>query len=106
MADTVQYLMEQMIPELEDLERKGYFARSEIKKIVQKRQDFEYLLKRRAALKEDFYRYEGGGCTPTNTQACGVDTDAPLCAVSQVHRLRGEVRGASPVPQAQAGYQR
>ncbi|GFR40073.1 hypothetical protein Agub_g616 [Astrephomene gubernaculifera] len=57
MADTVQYLMEQMIPELEDLEQKGYFSRAEIKKIVQKRQNFEYLLKRRAALKEDFYRY-------------------------------------------------
>ncbi|GLC41226.1 hypothetical protein PLESTB_001525000 [Pleodorina starrii] len=57
MADTVQYLMEQMIPELEDLERKGYFSRAEIKKIVQKRQHFEYLLKRRAALKEDYYRY-------------------------------------------------
>ncbi|KAG2501138.1 hypothetical protein HYH03_000955 [Edaphochlamys debaryana] len=57
MADTVQYLMEQMIPELEDMERKGYFTRAEIKKIVQKRQNFEYLLKRRAALKEDFYRY-------------------------------------------------
>ncbi|EFJ52487.1 hypothetical protein VOLCADRAFT_102982 [Volvox carteri f. nagariensis] len=27
MADTVQYLMELMIPELEDLERKGYFSR-------------------------------------------------------------------------------
>ncbi|KAG2432848.1 hypothetical protein HXX76_008581 [Chlamydomonas incerta] len=57
MADTVQYLMEQMIPELEDLEQKGYFTRAEVKKIVQKRQNFEYLLKRRAALKEDYYRY-------------------------------------------------
>ncbi|PNH07975.1 U3 small nucleolar RNA-associated protein 6 [Tetrabaena socialis] len=57
MADTVQYLMEQMIPELEELEEKGYFTRSEVKKIAHKRQTFEYLLKRRAALKEDFYRY-------------------------------------------------
>ncbi|GIL45686.1 hypothetical protein Vafri_2881 [Volvox africanus] len=57
MADTVQYLMEQMIPELEDLQSKGYFSRAEMKKIVQKRQDFEYLLKRRTALKDDYYRY-------------------------------------------------
>lgn len=48
--------MEEMIPELEDFEKKQYFTRSEIKAIVQKRQDFEYLLKRRAALKQDFYR--------------------------------------------------
>ncbi|KAJ9518134.1 hypothetical protein QJQ45_010109 [Haematococcus lacustris] len=57
MADTVRYLMEEMIPELEELESKGYFNRGEIKSIVQKRQDFEYALKRRAALKRDFLRY-------------------------------------------------
>lgn len=48
--------MEEMIPELEDLEKKGYFSNSEIKQVVQKRQDFEYLLKRRTALKTDYYR--------------------------------------------------
>ncbi|GFH22397.1 uncharacterized protein HaLaN_19857 [Haematococcus lacustris] len=57
MADTVRYLMEEMIPELEELESKGYFNRGEIKSIVQKRQDFEYALKRRAAFKRDFLRY-------------------------------------------------
>lgn len=56
MADTVRYLLEEMIPELEDLEKKGYFSRAEIKQIVQKRQDFEYLLKRRAAMKQDYLR--------------------------------------------------
>ena len=56
MADTVRYLMEEMIPELEDLEKKGYFSRTEVKRIAQKRQDFEYQLKRRAALKRDFLR--------------------------------------------------
>lgn len=65
MADTVQYLMEQMIPELEDLEQKGYFTRAEVKKIVQKRQNFEYLLKRRAALKEDYYR-----CVSSERRPC------------------------------------
>ena len=54
------------VPELEDLEARGYFSRSEIKRIVQRRQDFEYALKRRAALKEDYLRraadaVEGGG---------------------------------------------
>lgn len=57
MADTVRYLMEEMIPELEDLERRGYFSREETKQIVKRRQDFEYALKRRAALKQDFVRY-------------------------------------------------
>jgi U3 small nucleolar RNA-associated protein 6 len=56
MADTVRQLMEAMIPELEDLESKGYFSRSEIKQIVKKRQDFEYALVRRATLKRDFLR--------------------------------------------------
>ncbi|KAG1662062.1 hypothetical protein FOA52_005309 [Chlamydomonas sp. UWO 241] len=57
MADTVQYLLEESIPELEDYEKKGYFSRTELKAIIQKRQDFEYRLKRRAALKTDYYRY-------------------------------------------------
>lgn len=56
MADTVQYLMEQMLPELEDLQRKKYFTTGEIKAIVKRRQDFEYKLKRRTTQKEDFLR--------------------------------------------------
>ena len=56
----MQYLMEEMLPELEDLEKKGYFSRAEIKQIVKKRQDFEYHLKRRAALKKDFLRCAWG----------------------------------------------
>lgn len=53
----MRYLMEEMVPELEELEKKGYFTRKEVKQIVQRRQEFEYQLKRRAALKQDFYRY-------------------------------------------------
>jgi U3 small nucleolar RNA-associated protein 6 len=49
--------MEEMVPELEDLEKRGYFAREEIKQIAQRRMDFEYALKRRAALVSDFLRY-------------------------------------------------
>ena len=56
MADTVRYLMEEMLPELEALESKGFFDRAEIKAIVQRRQDFEYALKRRAAMKRDYLR--------------------------------------------------
>jgi U3 small nucleolar RNA-associated protein 6 len=56
MADTVRYLMEAMVPELEDFQRKKYFSKAEIKQIIAKRQDFEYLLKRKAALKQDFLR--------------------------------------------------
>ncbi|PRW57423.1 U3 small nucleolar RNA-associated 6-like protein [Chlorella sorokiniana] len=57
MADTVRYLLEEMVPELEALEQRGYFSRQEIKAVVQKRQDFEYALKRKAAMREDYLRY-------------------------------------------------
>jgi U3 small nucleolar RNA-associated protein 6 len=46
-----------MVPELEALEERGYFSRGEIRAIVQKRQDFEYALKRTAARKEDYLRW-------------------------------------------------
>lgn len=48
--------MEEMVPELEALEERGYFSRAEIRAIVQRRQDFEYALKRMAALKQDYLR--------------------------------------------------
>lgn len=57
MADTVAYHMERMLPELEDLEQRGLFSRDEIKEIARQRRDFEYLLKRHSALKQDFLRY-------------------------------------------------
>jgi U3 small nucleolar RNA-associated protein 6 len=56
MADTVRYLMEEMVPELEDFVARRYFSRAEVKAIVARRTDFEYLLKRPAPLKEDFMR--------------------------------------------------
>ena len=46
-----------MVPELEALEARGYFSRAEIRSIVQRRQEFEYALKRMAALKGDYLRY-------------------------------------------------
>ena len=56
MADTVRYLMESMVPELEALHERGYFSQPEIRQIVQRRQGFEYALKRKAAVKADFLR--------------------------------------------------
>lgn len=48
--------MEQMLPELEELEERGYFTRIEIKQILRRRAYFEYLMKRKAALKADILR--------------------------------------------------
>eukprot|EP00898_Chlorokybus_atmophyticus_P002219 jgi/Chlat1/2999/Chrsp2S04709 len=57
MADTVQLMLEEMVPELEDLEKRGLFTRKELKEIIHQRRDHEYHLKRRAALRKDFVRY-------------------------------------------------
>lgn len=45
------------MPELEDLERRGFFSAAELKQIAAKRTDFEYLLKRRTPLRADFLRW-------------------------------------------------
>lgn len=57
MAEAVQQQMEQMIPELEDFERKGLFTKLEIKSIMKKRSHFEYALRRRITQKIDYLRY-------------------------------------------------
>ncbi|KAL3519447.1 hypothetical protein ACH5RR_017596 [Cinchona calisaya] len=57
MADVVQYKLERMLNELEDLERRGLFSRREIAEIVKQRRKFEYRLKRPSPLKEDFLGY-------------------------------------------------
>lgn len=46
-----------MLPELDELEQIGYFSRSELKSIINRRAHFEYLLKRKAVLKADVLRY-------------------------------------------------
>ncbi|KAK2080502.1 hypothetical protein QBZ16_000355 [Prototheca wickerhamii] len=56
MADTVRYLLERMVPELQDLERRGYFSKAELAEVVRRRQDYEYALKRTAARLPDFLR--------------------------------------------------
>lgn len=57
MADVVQFKLERMLDELDDLERRGLFSRREIAEIVKKRRKFEYRLKRPSPLKEDFLAY-------------------------------------------------
>lgn len=49
--------MEEMVPELQDLEERGYFQKHELKQVVKKRTQFEYLLKRPAPKKADFLGY-------------------------------------------------
>lgn len=46
-----------MLPEVEDLERRGLFTREETRAVIQRRRELEYRLRRRAALLEDFQNY-------------------------------------------------
>ncbi|OMO64822.1 RNA-processing protein, HAT helix [Corchorus olitorius] len=57
MADVVQYRLERMPDEFEDLERRGLFTRQEIAQIAKQRRKFEYRLKRPSPLKHDFIAY-------------------------------------------------
>ncbi|XP_008778548.1 U3 small nucleolar RNA-associated protein 6 homolog isoform X2 [Phoenix dactylifera] len=57
MADVVQFRLERMADELDDLERRGLFSHAEIDEIVRRRRDFEYRLKRPSPLKQDFVSY-------------------------------------------------
>lgn len=57
MADVVQFKLERMLPELDDLEKRGLFSRQEIAEIVKQRRKFEYRLKRPSPLKQDFVAY-------------------------------------------------
>lgn len=79
MADFVHHVLEDMVPELEDLERRGYFNKHEIKQIVQKRQDFEYNLRRRAPVKSDFQRY--------------IDYESSLERLRQLRRKQRNITG-------------
>ncbi|KAG1452101.1 hypothetical protein G6F55_008858 [Rhizopus delemar] len=56
MAESVQYQLERMLPELEALEHKKIFTPVEIKSIIKKRTNFEYALHRRIKQKIDFLR--------------------------------------------------
>ncbi|KAL6880370.1 hypothetical protein ACP4OV_011935 [Aristida adscensionis] len=57
MADTVQYRLERMTDELDDLERRGLFTRREIAEVVRRRRDFEFRLRRHSPRRADFLDY-------------------------------------------------
>ncbi|KAJ3218507.1 U3 snoRNP protein [Dinochytrium kinnereticum] len=57
MAESVQYHLERMLPELEDLEKRGVFSAGEIKAIVKKRTAHEYSIHRRVSRRSDYIRY-------------------------------------------------
>jgi U3 small nucleolar RNA-associated protein 6 len=52
MGDTVQYRLERMTDELDDL-----FTRAELADVVRRRRDFEFRLRRRSRLRADFLDY-------------------------------------------------
>ena len=57
MADQVHRLLEAMVPELEDYQRRNLFTASELQSIVQQRTAFEYRLQRRLPLLSDYLHY-------------------------------------------------
>ena len=57
MAEVVQSFMEGMLPELEEYVKFGIFTREEVRSIIKKRSQFEYLIKRRAPELNDYLRY-------------------------------------------------
>mmetsp|Transcript_14580 Transcript_14580/g.33919 ORF Transcript_14580/g.33919 Transcript_14580/m.33919 type:complete len:676 (+) Transcript_14580:169-2196(+) len=57
MAEQVQDALDQMVAPLRDLMDRQIFSEEEIRSIVSRRRESEYLLRRRAARKADFVRY-------------------------------------------------
>lgn len=57
MAEQVQSALDSMVAPLRDLMDRGIFSEEEIKTIVSRRREYEYLLRRRVARKADFLRY-------------------------------------------------
>lgn len=57
MAEFVEFRIEETIPEVEEMERLGLLSTKEVKKLIQKRRDFEYRLARRSKRKIDFINY-------------------------------------------------
>eukprot|EP00088_Acartia_fossae_P060933 TRINITY_DN7306_c0_g1_i5.p1 TRINITY_DN7306_c0_g1~~TRINITY_DN7306_c0_g1_i5.p1 ORF type:complete len:588 (+),score=170.09 TRINITY_DN7306_c0_g1_i5:55-1818(+) len=57
MAEYVEEKMEQMIPEVEELERVGILNSLEVKELVKRRKHFEYKIQKRTKKKDDFLAY-------------------------------------------------
>lgn len=54
MADKVAFTIESMVPELQHLERRGFFSTDEVKKILAEREKMEYKMIKNSAAKLDF----------------------------------------------------
>ncbi|XP_033211586.1 U3 small nucleolar RNA-associated protein 6 homolog [Belonocnema kinseyi] len=59
MAEFVEKRCEEMIPELEQMERIKLFDKIETRNILKKRKDYEYKLERHSKCREDFLKYIG-----------------------------------------------
>ncbi len=57
MADNVQFIMDRMAATFRQMEEQSIFTSGEVKSIVSKRTDFEYVLKRRQLTVGDYYNY-------------------------------------------------
>ncbi|XP_045103605.1 uncharacterized protein LOC123499557 [Portunus trituberculatus] len=57
MAEFVEFRIEETIPEVEEMERLGILASKEVKKLIQKRREFQYRLARRSKKKIDFVNF-------------------------------------------------
>ena len=57
MADSVQYIMDRMSSHFRQLEELELFTKDEVRSVVKKRTDFEYVMKRRQLTADDFYVY-------------------------------------------------
>lgn len=62
MAEKVRYYLEQSVPELEDLKRKGIFDKNEITMIMRRRTDFEHRIQGRGSKPRDFLKYSEFEC--------------------------------------------
>lgn len=75
-----------MLPEVEDLERRGLFTRAETRALIQRRREFEYRLRRRAALLEDFQ-----SCIHYEKQLEALRQLRKKALVRKLKRKKGEV---------------
>ena len=57
MAEYVEQRMEEMMNEVEQMERVMLLTSDEVKELVRKRKQYEYKLQKRMKMKEDFVEY-------------------------------------------------
>ena len=56
MADKVQLTLESLIPDLDELSKKGIFQRKDIKKILKKRRQHEYSFEKSDVSPSDYFK--------------------------------------------------